>query len=93
MGRFCLPLTAQDSSAAAGRGIEGLSPDFQFGIALKKLALTLCECYLEPMLSPQEDAYGQCMYEHFRGHRLAEVMERDDGYVQANENLPAAYFA
>ena len=57
------------------------------------MALTLCECYLEPMLSPQEDAYGQCMYEHFRGHRLAEVMERDDGYVQANENLPAAYFA
>ena len=45
------------------------------------------------MLSPQEGAYGQCMYKHFRGHRLAEVMERDDGYVQANENLPAAYFA
>jgi len=45
------------------------------------------------MLSPQEDAYGQCIYNHFRGRRLAEVVERDDGYVQSNIRLPGAYFA
>ncbi len=43
------------------------------------------------MLSPQEDAYG--MYKHFHGGRPAEVLERDDGYVQSNVKITAAYFA
>ncbi len=58
-----------------------------------RLALSLCECYRETMLSPQEDAYGQCMYKHFHGGRAAEVLERDDGYVQSNVKITAAYFA
>ncbi len=57
------------------------------------LALGLCECYRETMLSPQEDAYGRYIYKHFRGHRSAEVMERDDGHIGSNIELPAAYFA
>ncbi len=56
------------------------------------LALGLGECYRETMLSPQEDAYGQSIYKHFRGGRAAEVVERDDGYVQSSIALPAAYF-
>jgi SAM-dependent methyltransferase len=45
------------------------------------------------MLSPQEDAYGQCMYKHFRGGHPAEVVERDDGHVQSNGKITATYFA
>ena len=45
------------------------------------------------MLSPQEDAYGQCMYQHFRGDHPAEVLERDDGWVQSNVWITDTYFA
>ena len=56
------------------------------------LALGLCECYRETMLSPQEDAYGRHLYEHLRGLRTAEVVERNDGYIGVS-TAAAAYFA
>ena len=44
------------------------------------------------MLSPQEDAYGRHLYEHLRGLRTAEVIERDDGYIGVSIGAPF-YFA
>lgn len=47
----------------------------------KELDWSFCECYVKTMLSPQEDAYGRHLYEHLRGLRTAEVVEREDGGV------------
>jgi hypothetical protein len=44
------------------------------------------------MLSPESDGYGRVIYDHYRGLRSAEVIERDDGWVETSAGAPA-YFA
>lgn len=44
------------------------------------------------MLSPEEDAYGRVIYDHYRGIPSAEVVERDDGWFSTSAGAPA-YFA
>lgn len=44
------------------------------------------------MLRDEEDAMGHLMWDHFQGQEVHEVVEREDGYIEAT-NGPAAYFA
>ena len=44
------------------------------------------------MLKPHEDAYGQMIWDRFCGKRPVEIVERDDGRIDASSGLPA-YFA
>jgi SAM-dependent methyltransferase len=44
------------------------------------------------MLSRREDAYGQIVYDHYRGLPSAEIVERDDGWFDTSAGAPA-YFA
>jgi SAM-dependent methyltransferase len=43
-------------------------------------------------ISDHEDAYGHLIFDFLRGHKCREVVERDDGYLDPSENLPASYF-
>ncbi|HZB85992.1 MAG TPA: methyltransferase domain-containing protein [Gaiellaceae bacterium] len=40
----------------------------------------------------QEDAYGRLLLDHLEGRPAQEIVERDDGFIAANQG-PAAYFA
>jgi SAM-dependent methyltransferase len=44
------------------------------------------------MLTNQQDAYGQAIYESFRGTPTPEIVERDDGFIGASPGS-AIYFA
>ncbi len=44
------------------------------------------------MLSSDADGYGRLIYDHYRGHPSAEVIERDDGWFGTSAGAPA-YFA
>ena len=41
---------------------------------------------------PSQDAFGLLLTDHFEGEDCSEFIERDDGYLQATDNL-AAYFS
>ena len=43
-------------------------------------------------MSLNEDAYGRLIYDHHRGRRSAEVIERDDGWFDLSSGAPS-YFA
>jgi SAM-dependent methyltransferase len=43
-------------------------------------------------LRPEQDAYGRIVYDHLRGVRTSEVIERDDGFFAASTGA-TAYFA
>lgn len=45
------------------------------------------------MLKPEEDAYGQGMYDCFCGKETLEIVERDDGYIDASRPGQEYYFA
>ena len=36
------------------------------------------------MLNPHEDAYGQMIWDQFHGKRPVEIVERDDGRIDAS---------
>ena len=36
-------------------------------------------------LAPEQDAYGRLMYEQLNGIRTREIIERDDGFIEAND--------
>lgn len=42
-------------------------------------------------MKPEEDAFGQVLWAYYRGEEVFEVVERDDGYVDAMS--PKAYFS
>lgn len=44
-------------------------------------------------ISDREDAYGHLIFDYFTGHRVREVVERDDGYIDPSEALPKYYFS
>ena len=43
-------------------------------------------------MRPEQDAYGQEVYDYFKGEDAREIIERDDGMIGLS-NGPAAYFA
>ena len=43
-------------------------------------------------LKSEEDAFGQEMWACYRGERTSEIVERDDGYVEASPYGPKMYF-
>jgi hypothetical protein len=34
-----------------------------------------------------QDAHGQAMYDYFKGKRFSEVVERDDGNIDASDGI------
>jgi 2-polyprenyl-3-methyl-5-hydroxy-6-metoxy-1,4-benzoquinol methylase len=44
------------------------------------------------MLKPQEDAYGQMIWDYHHGKRPVEICERDDGRIDVSGGAPS-YFA
>ena len=47
---------------------------------------------IKPMLPPNRDGFGQLIYAHYRGLPSAEIVERDDGWLDVSAGAPA-YFA
>jgi 2-polyprenyl-3-methyl-5-hydroxy-6-metoxy-1,4-benzoquinol methylase len=45
------------------------------------------------ILKPEEDAFGQSMWAHYKGERASEIVERDDGYFDASPRTPRMYFS
>lgn len=43
-------------------------------------------------MRPEQDAYGQEVYDYFQGKAAVEIIERDDGYIDLS-NGPAFYFS
>jgi 2-polyprenyl-3-methyl-5-hydroxy-6-metoxy-1,4-benzoquinol methylase len=43
-------------------------------------------------LKSKEDVFGQEMLAYYRGERVSEIVERDDGYIDASELGPKMYF-
>ncbi len=39
------------------------------------------------------DAFGQALYDHYRGCESSEIIERDDGHINANPNSTRTYFS
>jgi hypothetical protein len=35
-------------------------------------------------MEPEEDAYGQEMWAYYKGKEVFEIVERDDGYIEAS---------
>ncbi len=44
------------------------------------------------MIRPEQDAYGQEVYDFFHGQDVTEIIEREDGYIEVSGG-PPAYFA
>jgi len=42
-------------------------------------------------LKPEEDAYGQEIWAFYQGREVFEIVERDDGYIDATLS-PKVYF-
>ena len=45
------------------------------------------------MLKPDQDAYGQAMWDFFKGKETTEIVEREDGYIDAGRYGHASYVA
>ena len=45
------------------------------------------------MLSDSQDAYGHQLYDCFRGKKVVEVVERDDGFIHTSAIYPRYYLA
>ncbi len=45
------------------------------------------------MLKDSQDAYGHQLYDFFKGRRVVEVVERDNGLIDPSETLPKYYLA
>jgi SAM-dependent methyltransferase len=45
------------------------------------------------MIKPEQDAHGQLVADHFAGKEVIEIVERDDGLIDASQFGPAIYFA
>ena len=45
------------------------------------------------MLKPEEDAYGQEIWAYYQGREVYEIVERDDGYIDASILGPKMYFS
>src|SRR5438552_15103510 len=45
------------------------------------------------MLNDKQDAYGDQLYDCFRGDNVVEVVERDDGFIDSRTSLPKYYLA
>jgi SAM-dependent methyltransferase len=43
-------------------------------------------------MKPEQDAFGQGVYDFYQGESVTEIIERDDGYIGTSRG-PAAYFA
>jgi 2-polyprenyl-3-methyl-5-hydroxy-6-metoxy-1,4-benzoquinol methylase len=43
-------------------------------------------------LKSEEDAFGQEMWACYKGEKTSEIVERDDGYIEASEYGPKMYF-
>jgi len=44
------------------------------------------------LLSDSQDAYGHQLYDCFRGKKVVEVVERDDGFIHTSAIYPRYYF-
>jgi len=44
------------------------------------------------MIKPEQDAFGQGVYDYFQGGKYIEIIERDDGYIGLSVG-PTVYFA
>lgn len=42
-------------------------------------------------MKPEEDAFGQMIWAFYKGKEASEILERDDGYIDAMS--PKAYFS
>ena len=64
-------------------------------LALHGLACgSRCSCHADDVVvEPHRDAYGQLMIAAFEGEEVVEIIERDDGFVNASRIGPALYFA
>ena len=45
------------------------------------------------MLRDSQDAFGHQLYDLYKGRRIVEVVERDDGLIDPSEDLPKYYLA
>ena len=43
-------------------------------------------------MSDSQDAYGHQLYDCFRGKKVVEVVERDDGFIHTSAIYPRYYF-
>ncbi len=43
-------------------------------------------------MKPEEDAYGQEIWAYYKGREVSEIVERDDGYIDATSS-PKVYFS
>ncbi len=44
-------------------------------------------------LKPEEDAFGQMIWTYYKGREVFEIVERDDGYIDASKHGPKIYFS
>ena len=47
----------------------------------------------EMVVEPRDDAYGQLLLAALEGDEVAEIVERDDGFIDASTMGPKLYFA
>jgi hypothetical protein len=43
-------------------------------------------------MKPNKDTFGQEIWSYYNGNMRIEVVERDDGYIDASGMGPSAYF-
>lgn len=46
----------------------------------------------ERFVKPEKDAFGQELWAYYKGQKVCEIVERDDGYFSAHQG-PAIYFS
>ena len=44
-------------------------------------------------LKSDQDAYGHQLYDFYKGHKVIEIVERDDGLIDPNETYSKYYLA
>jgi 2-polyprenyl-3-methyl-5-hydroxy-6-metoxy-1,4-benzoquinol methylase len=44
-------------------------------------------------LKSDQDAYGHQLYDSYKGHKVVEIVERDDGLIDPSETYPKYYLA
>lgn len=44
-------------------------------------------------LKPEEDAFDQMIWTYYKGREVFEIVERDDGYIDASKHGPKIYFS
>ena len=45
------------------------------------------------MLKDEQDAWGHQLYDFYKGRKVVEVVERDDGLIDPSETLPKYYLS